>query len=127
MAGSGGNDLYAAPKGTQTRWISFENQYGEVGKGGMENKGSKGHPYDRINAGESKTMLDVKGSGVTRRMWFTINERKPEMIRGLKLDMFWDGAEKPAVSVSFGDFFGVGLGRTPANETEFFSNLLPRG
>lgn len=116
------DDLYAAPKGVQTRWISFENQTGAVGMGAMENKGAKGHPYDRINDGESMTMLAVKGSGMIRRMWFTINERKPEMLRGLKLEIFWDGAKKPAVSVPFGDFFGVGLGRTPANETEFFSN-----
>jgi len=121
MAGSG-DDLYAAPSGAQTRWVSFENPTGAVGAGGKENKGAKGHPYDRINAGETKTMLAVKGSGVIRRMWFTINDRSPEMIRSLKLEMYWDGAEKPAVSVPFGDFFGVGLGRTPRNETEFFSN-----
>ncbi len=121
-AGSSGDDLYAMPSGAQTRWISFENQTGAVGKGAMENKGAKGHPYDRINAGESKVMLDVQGSGVIRRMWFTINERKPEVLRGLKLEICWDDAEGPAVSVPFGDFFGVGLGRTPANETEFFSN-----
>ena len=60
MAGSNCDDLYAAPKGVQTRWVSFENPTGSVGAGGKENKGAKGHPYDRINAGETKVMLNVK-------------------------------------------------------------------
>ncbi|MEN8228381.1 MAG: glycoside hydrolase family 172 protein [Bacteroidota bacterium] len=119
---SPGNHLYSMPDGTQTRWQSFENSTGEKGKGGMENKGAKGHPYDRVYAGESVVLLDVKGSGVVHRIWATISEQDPEMLRGLRLDMYWDGAEKPAVSVPFGDFFGVGLGAMPANETEFFSN-----
>lgn len=118
----GGGELYSAPDGAVTRWISFENQTGAVGKGGMENKGAKGHPFDRVNNGETKVLLDVAGSGVIRRMWITIRERKPQMLRGLKLDMYWDGARKPAVSVPFGDFFGVGLGLTRPNETAFFSN-----
>ncbi|MEN8230295.1 MAG: glycoside hydrolase family 172 protein [Bacteroidota bacterium] len=114
--------LYTIPDGTQTRWQSFENSTGEKGKGGMENKGAKGHPADRVYAGNSVVLLDVKGSGTIHRIWATISERDPEMLRGLRLDMYWDGADKPAVSVPFGDFFGVGLGAMPVNETEFFSN-----
>ena len=32
------------------------------------------------------------------------------MLRSLRLDMYWDGAETPAVSVPLGDFFGAALG-----------------
>lgn len=115
-------ELYSIPDGTESRWISFENPTGEKGVGGMENKGAKGHPFDRINAGESKVLLDISGSGIIRRMWFTIQDQEPEMLRSLKLEMFWDNADKPAVSVPFGDFFGIGLGRHLPFETEFFSN-----
>ena len=116
------NKIYSTPDGTQTRWVSFENSTGEKGKGGMENMGAKGHPADRISAGKSVVLLDVHGAGIIRRIWATISEQDPEMLRGLRLDIYWDGAEKPAVSVPWGDFFGIGLGLHPANETEFFSN-----
>jgi hypothetical protein len=40
--------------------------------------------------------------------------------------MFWDGEEKPAVSAPFGDFFGNGLGRLGAHESELFSSAEGR-
>ncbi|NPE30388.1 DUF2961 domain-containing protein, partial [Methanococcoides sp. SA1] len=110
------------PKNVQTHWTSFENQKGEKGKGGMENQGAKGHAFDHIPAGESKTLLSVKGNGIINRMWLTIRNRSPKMLRSLKLEMFWDNASKPAVSVPIGDFFGVGLGQKRPFECEFFSD-----
>lgn len=106
----------------EPRWNSFENQTTEKGSGGMENKGAKGHPYDWLLAGESKILLDVAGSGMITRMWFTIQDRSPEMLRSIKIEMFWDGGEKPAVSAPFGDFFGNGLGEMVAYQNELFSN-----
>jgi hypothetical protein len=44
------------------------------------------------------------------------------MLRGLRLDFFWDGATTPAVSAPFGDFFGIGLGRTAPFESALFAN-----
>lgn len=106
----------------ETRWNSFENPTSGKGTGGSENKGAKGHPYDYLKAGESKELINVKGSGIITRMWFTIRERSPEMLRSLKIEMFWDGADKPAVSAPFGDFFGNGLGRLVAHENALFAN-----
>ncbi len=106
----------------ETRWNSFENPTSRKGTGGSENKGAKGHPYDYLKAGESKELMNVKGSGIITRMWFTIRERSPQMLRSLKLEMFWDGADKPAVSAPFGDFFGNGLGRLVAYENALFAN-----
>jgi D-arabinan exo alpha-(1,3)/(1,5)-arabinofuranosidase (non-reducing end) len=114
--------LYRVPAGEETRWVSFENPTGAKGAGGQENKGGKGHPYEPVAAGEAKVLLDLQGSGRITRMWITIRDRSPQMLRGLKLEMFWDGADKPAVAAPFGDFFGVGLGRTTAFENEFFAN-----
>ena len=71
-AGQGALDaLYQKPAGVQTRWASFENPMALKGRGGMENKGAKGHALDLIRPGETKTLLDVKGSGTIRRFWLT--------------------------------------------------------
>jgi hypothetical protein len=117
-----GQEVYQMPENEQSRWISFENPTGEKGKGGMENLGAKGHAMDVLQAGESKVLLNVQGAGIIRRMWITISDRSPQMLRGLKIEMFWDGAKKPAVSAPFGDFFGIGLGRKTPFECAFFSD-----
>jgi hypothetical protein len=44
------------------------------------------------------------------------------MLRGLRLEMFWDGAATPAVSAPVGDFFGVGLGQMAVFDSALFSN-----
>jgi hypothetical protein len=115
-------NLFEKPKGVQTRWVSFENARGERGKGGLENGGAKGHPFERVGTAETKTLLDVRGSGAITRIWLTISDRGPEMLRSLRLDMFWDGASTPAVSAPLGDFFGVGLGRRTPFECALFSD-----
>jgi hypothetical protein len=116
------DDLAARPPAAETRWATFENPQAARGAGGKENRGAKGHPYDSIPAGATKTLLDVQGAGEIRRMWFTVRERDPEMLRSLKFEMYWDGAAQPAVAVPFGDFFGAILGRTGPFENELFSN-----
>ena len=115
-------EWYNMPENVNTKWSSFENLNGEKGVGAQENKGAKGYPSDQIKAGETVTLLHVKGAGTVRRIWLTINDRSPEMLRSLKLDMYWDGAQKAAVSVPLGDFFGVGLGRRVAFENELFAD-----
>ena len=117
---SGGN-LFEY-RNVETRWSSFENITAGKGSGGVENHGAKGHPCDVIRAGESVTLLDIAGPGMINRIWATINDRSPEMLRSLKIEMFWDKSEKPAVSAPFGDFFGVGLGRRTAFENALFTD-----
>ena len=106
----------------ETRWASFENPLALKGAGATENHGAKGHPFDSIEAGETKTLLHVKGSGEVRRMWFTINGPDPETLRSLRLQIYWDGAASPAVSVPFGDFFLAMMGRPVAFENALFAN-----
>lgn len=114
--------LYTLPQKVTTGWTSFENPTGAKGSGGKENKGAKGHANDFLKPGETKVLLDVTGAGVIQRIWMTIDNRSPRALRAMKLEMFWDGEKKPAVSVPLGDFFGIGLGRTAAFESAFFSN-----
>src|SRR5687768_1726237 len=115
-------ELYEIPEKTQTRWTSFENLSGEPGLGGKENKGAKGHAFDLIDPKGKKTLLDIKGSGILTRIWLTVNERSPIMLRSVRLEMYWDESSTPAVSAPLGDFFGIGLGRKTAFQSEFFSD-----
>ncbi len=110
----------------QPRWSSPENINGAKGAGGKENNGAKGHPYDSIAAGGSKELLHIQSAGIINRIWITINDRSPQMLRSLVIQMYWNNETKPAVSVPFGDFFGVGLGRTTAFENALFANAEGR-
>ncbi len=115
--------LYTLPDGVETRWASFENPAGEKGNGAQTNGGRKGRAALPIKAGEQVTLAEVRGSsGTVRRIWATINDRSPAMLRGLKIEMFWDGATKPAVSAPFGDFFGLGLGQMAAFQSALFAS-----
>lgn len=115
-------ELFKVPTGVETRWSSFENPTGAKGKGGAENKKAKGHPSENISAGETKTLLNVKGAGVIQRIWLTVSDRSPEMLRSLRLEMYWEDSANPAVSVPLGDFFGISLGRKVAFQNALFSD-----
>jgi len=115
-------NLFEYTDNIEPRWVSFENIAGERGEGGKENFGAKGHPCDFIEAGATKTLLDINGPGIINRIWITISDRTPEMLRSLVINMYWDNIKKPAVSAPFGDFFGIGLGRTLAFQNALFSN-----
>ncbi|MEZ4991949.1 MAG: glycoside hydrolase family 172 protein [Saprospiraceae bacterium] len=117
-----GQELFQMPIGKQTRWVSFENRSGQKGAGGLENRGAKGHAFDHIKAGGSIDLVNMEGSGTVRRIWMTISQRDPEMLRSLRLEMFWDGSDKPAVSAPLGDFFGEGLGQKVPFESALFAD-----
>jgi D-arabinan exo alpha-(1,3)/(1,5)-arabinofuranosidase (non-reducing end) len=113
--------LFEFDNNGSTRWSSPENRNGTKGEGGKENNKAKGHPYDTIAAGQSYALLNVQSPGIINRIWITINDRSPEMLRSLKIEMFWDNETKPAVSVPFGDFFGLGLGEMVTYENALFT------
>lgn len=111
-------------RGLATRWASPENPLGEKGAGGKAAGGRKGAPFVTVPAGASHLLAEgVGSSGTIRRIWATISDwRNPEMLRSLRIDMYWDGAATPAISAPLGDFFGQGLGRARKFESAFFSN-----
>ncbi|MBE7176295.1 MAG: DUF2961 domain-containing protein [Mucilaginibacter polytrichastri] len=117
-----GKPLYEFDADAETRWSSFENPTAGKGAGATENNGAKGHPSQGIAPGETLVLLDAKGPGIINRIWMTVMDRSPGMLRSLRLEMFWDGAKKPAVSAPLGDFFGVGLGRTARFHNAFFAD-----
>jgi hypothetical protein len=115
-------ELYRMPEGVQSRVSSFENINSVKGAGGQTNLSAKGNAFESLKMGETKTLLDVKGSGIIQRMWFTIRERDPKTLRSIRLQMFWDNDPKPAVDVPFGDFFVSNLGKTEKFESALFSS-----
>src|ERR1700733_12027157 len=122
LAKASAQDLYTMPKGAQSHVSSFENLNGEKGEGGKTNNGAKGNAFESLKAGESKTLLEVKSAGILQRMWFTFDNRSPAMLRSLRLRMYWDGEDKPAVDVPFGDFFCTGLGHLVAFQSALFTD-----
>lgn len=116
------DELYRYSSEEQTRWVSPENPTGAKGAGARENRGAKGHAFETIPVGRSHTLAEINGAGVIDRMWMTIEDRSPEALRGLKLEMYWDGAATPAVSVPLGDFFLHGAGEMVPMETALFTS-----
>ena len=84
------SNLFEKPRGVETCWASFENPTGERGAGGRENDGAKGHAFDTLAPGESKTLMKTEGSGMITRIWLTVSDRSPERLGALWLEFFWD-------------------------------------
>lgn len=115
-------ELYRAPEGEQTRWISFENPSGTKGTGGRENKQGKGHAWDVIKSNSKKVIFDVKGSAVINRIWMTLSERSPEALKKMRIEMYWEDNKEPSVSVPVSDFFGFSLGKMVPFQNALFSS-----
>ncbi|MDQ7948831.1 MAG: DUF2961 domain-containing protein [Pedobacter sp.] len=115
-------ELYKMRDSVKSRLISFENTSGAAGNGGRENNGAKGHATETILPGATRTLVDFGGTGIVQRIWCTISERSPEVLRAIRLQIFWEGEAKPAVDVPFGDFFGIGLGQKRPFESALFSD-----
>jgi len=117
------NPLYVVPEGVQTRWATAENPGGEKGRAAHEAGGRKGAPMRPLPAGGQLVLAEAEGAaGTVRRIWMTISDRSPKVLRGVRLDFYWDGAANPAVSAPVGDFFGQGLGRMAAFDSMLFSS-----
>jgi hypothetical protein len=122
-------NLFAVPPAdVHTRYQNFENPKSLKGGGGQENEGRKGRAFDDLKAGETKTLFQAEGSGIITHIWITVNSPaggvlNPTILRGVRLDAFWDGAATPAIAAPLGDFFGIGLGRSNIPfECELFSS-----
>ncbi len=116
--------IFAFPTGpVHTRWASPENPTAAPGAGGTVDGGRKGRPWVPIRAGETLVLAEENAaSGTIRRIWITIDNRTPQMLRGLRLECTWDHAETPAVDVPIGDFFCHANGRMTAFENALFSS-----
>lgn len=104
----------------EIRTISFENPDGARGAAGRSHGGRKGAPNRMVEPGEHLVLADVAGPGRVRHLWMTFPPMPPERMRGLWMEIFYDGAGAPSISVPCLDFFGLPHGRPKA----FTSALL---
>lgn len=88
----------------------------------MSNQGAKGNAFESLKSGETKALLNFSGTGIVQRIWLTVNDRSPKMLRALRIRMYWDHSSKAAVDAPLGDFFGLGLSQTCSFESALFSN-----
>src|SRR5665213_891387 len=113
--------LYQMPgNSVETRWYTFENPKGLKGEAGQARHGRKGAPATTIRAGKTLVLADIQGGVTIRRIWATLGSRSPAALRGLKVEMYWDGAKTPAVQAPLGDFFCQSLGHMVAFENACF-------
>jgi hypothetical protein len=110
-----------------SRAVTFENPTGGRGAGGAAHGGRKGAPNRRVRAGERVVLADLDGPGVARHLWMTVPPAPPERLRALLLEVFYDDAVEPSVSVPVLDFFGLPHGRLAAYESAFTMALEGRG
>jgi hypothetical protein len=109
------------------RSVSFENPTGARGAGGTAAGGRKGAPNRVIAAGESVVLADIEGPGTLRHWWMTFLPAPPERMRGLYIEVFYDGATEPSASVPCLDFFGLPHGRPVAYASALASAQEGRG
>ncbi len=116
-----------------SRSVTFENPTGARGSGGQTHNGRKGRPSSTIGPGEMVVLADLDGPGTLRHIWMTFPPAPPETMRALWMEVFYDGAGEPSVSVPCLDFFGLPHGRpvpytsalTSAQEGRGFNSYLP--
>ena len=124
---AGFDSLYRMPEGisggVETRWASPENPRGRRGGGAKLFGGRKGFASFFLDPGKRLVLAEESNtSGIIRRIWMTVSDFTPAMLRSLRIDMYWDGARCPAVSAPLGDFFGTGMGYVVPFESAFFSS-----
>jgi hypothetical protein len=66
--------------------------------------------YIPLASGAEIALADIKGAGVIRHLWLTVESDDPYYARLMVLRAKWDGEATPSIEVPIGDFFGVGHG-----------------
>lgn len=105
------------------RAVSFESPTGERGAGGRAAGGRKGRPNRVLHPDERIVLGDIEGPGTIRHMWLTVPSAPPAQLRSLILEVFYDGAAEPSISVPVVDFFGAPHGR-PVDYTSALTSIL---
>jgi hypothetical protein len=109
------------------RSASFENPSGARGAGGIAHGGRKGAPLRRVSPGERVVLAELEGPGTLRHVWMALLPGPPEALRALLLEVFYDGAAEPSISVPCLDFFASPHGRPVAFDSALVSVHEGRG
>jgi len=109
------------------RAVTFENPEGERGAGGRAAGGRKGAPSRVLAPGERVLLADLRGPGRVRHVWMTFPPAPPEQMRALALEVFYEGAHEPSVSLPCLDLFGLPHGRPAPYHSALLSAQEGRG
>jgi hypothetical protein len=98
--------LYRLERGVRCACSNVHNVTGARGRAGETSR------FPHLAPGESVTVAEIDGPAVITRLWLTfdwpgVHAYDGAMLRNrsVRLDITWDGADTPAVSVPVGDFF----------------------
>ncbi|MGQ9592872.1 MAG: DUF2961 domain-containing protein, partial [Planctomycetota bacterium] len=98
----------------------------EIRRGVRTGFSNAGWAYDRyadlpkLDAGKRMVVADIEGPGAIRHIHTTRHQPKDLFARGIVLEIWFDGAETPAVLSPLADFFGDGCN----GEAQDFSSLF---
>jgi D-arabinan exo alpha-(1,3)/(1,5)-arabinofuranosidase (non-reducing end) len=107
--------------GVETRSICAENPDGKRGGGAQAKLGEDEHcsaaaselgagwkvrPCLTLPVGATTTIADIKGHGVVRHIWITVD---PKWLRQLVLRVYYDEQAQPSIECPLGDFFANGV------------------
>jgi len=90
-----------------------------------------GWKYDRykemqsLDAGKRMTIADLKGPGIVRSIHITRHPPEETASRGVVLEIWFDGADEPAVMCPLADFFGDGCNGQGMDFTSKFIECAP--
>ncbi len=124
---SGIADVSQIDLSLDSRAVTFENPTGARGAGGSAFGGRKGAPMRELAPGERVVLADLEGPGTIRHVWMTFPPARPEWMRALVLEVFYDGAAEPSISVPCLDFFGLPHGRPAPYVSALFAAQEGRG
>jgi Protein of unknown function (DUF2961) len=109
------------------RAVSFENPTGAKGAAATAHGGRKGAPLRMVAPGERVVLADLGGPGCARHFWMTFPPMPPHEMRAALLEIYYDGAGEPSLSVPCLDFFGCPLGRPVAFASQWNAAQEGRG
>ena len=119
--------LYRLVDGVQCACSNVNNVEAAKGRAGAQSR------FPRVKAGESLTVAELEGPAVITRLWLTFDwpgrlpyEGSMMRNRSVSLEITWDDADTPAVSVPVGDFFSHPLCYDLPFENSFFSSPVGR-
>ena len=121
------NCPYTIDLALDSRSISFEDPTGEKGSGGASFAGRKGSPNKFLEPGEKVILANINGPGTIRHIWMTFPPMKPEWMRSIWMEVFYNNSQQPCISLPCLDFFGLPHGRPVAYTSVFTSAQEGRG
>ena len=109
------------------RTVSFENPTGAASAAGTVAGGRKGAPRKSIDSGERVVLVDIDGPGTVGHIWLTVPPMRPDNLRAITIEVFYDGHDEPSISVPLPDFFGAVHGRPVPYHSALQSTQEGRG